>query len=439
MYRYLYKSPYKLLLTKIHSRKTQYPPPASGQASPNVFRALGIEAWNLSISINVHFYPLLCFLYAMTLLLPPAATSQKIHIRLMTGISVKSFIFTPVSGDYIVYSDSVELHILKKNEVIFLQTVNGDSIEIKTVDKYIGILKTATIKSLHSNGYGNLKTVNPKGVNSYYDDDIIVNSFDSVLYIVNPVEADKYIAGVVESEGGPKSHYEYYKTQAVICRTYTIENFNRHIFEGYNLCDDVHCQSYKGRSMSNPEIGKAVSVTSGLIIVDSLNSIITAGFHSNCGGQTTNSGDVWLKSKPYLVSVSDPWCTNQRNAVWEKQIDVSVWKKYLELNGIRLDEDFTGYGMTQVKRQAYYYISSDSIPLKKIRSDWNLRSTFFNILYDNGNIVFKGRGYGHGVGLCQEGAMKMSEKGYSYNDIIEFYYRNTKIINYNDTLDKSTE
>ena len=62
------------------------------------------------------------------------------------------------------------------------------------------------------------------------------------------------------------------------------------------------------------------------------------------------------------------------------------------------------------------------MPLTTIRSDLNLRSTFFSVFVNGDSVILKGRGYGHGVGLCQEGAMEMASKGFSYRDIISFYY-----------------
>jgi stage II sporulation protein D len=62
------------------------------------------------------------------------------------------------------------------------------------------------------------------------------------------------------------------------------------------------------------------------------------------------------------------------------------------------------------------------MPLRTIRSDLNLRSTFFSVYANSDSVILKGRGYGHGVGLCQEGAMVMASKGFKFKDIINFYY-----------------
>ena len=66
-----------------------------------------------------------------------------------------------------------------------------------------------------------------------------------------------------------------------------------------------------------------------------------------------------------------------------------------------------------------------------IRNDWQLKSTFFSISVEGGNVVFRGRGYGHGVGMCQEGAMEMGRRGFKYGEIINFYYRNVIMMDVN--------
>jgi stage II sporulation protein D len=84
--------------------------------------------------------------------------------------------------------------------------------------------------------------------------------------------------------------------------------------------------------------------------------------------------------------------------------------------------DTSSYSFSQLTRQNDYRIGNFSLPFRQIRNDLNLRSTFFSVFREGELIVFKGRGYGHGVGLCQEGAMVMAARGFKFSDIIGFYY-----------------
>ena len=80
------------------------------------------------------------------------------------------------------------------------------------------------------------------------------------------------------------------------------------------------------------------------------------------------------------------------------------------------------FSFLQEKRLTDYNTGTFVMPLTTIRSELNLRSTYFSVIMEGESIILRGRGYGHGVGLCQEGAMVMAEKGFSYNQIIGFYY-----------------
>lgn len=370
------------------------------------------------------------FAILVFILLSYSIFAQRLKIRAFSENYVKSLVFAPVVGKYNIYCDTVLITTLDKNEAVSI-IQNGDSIDIKSLITKFGTFKSLNIVGVSNVNYAKVKCVIPSINQRLYDDDLKITVLNKSFFIINDVEIENYVAGVVESEGGQKANIEYYKTQAVICRTYALENLTRHIAEGYFLCDNVHCQAFNGKSLSNFDIPEATNKTSGLVIVDSTLNLITAAFHSNCGGQTVGSEDVWLKSRTYLKPVIDSYCINQRCATWEKTIPVEKWKQYLISNGFAVNtypNDTSIFNFDQLKRKTYYKILNDSIALRKIRLDFNLRSTFFNVQFVNNNLIFKGRGYGHAVGLCQEGAMQMAKKGISYQEIIKFYYKNTYIV-----------
>jgi stage II sporulation protein D len=253
------------------------------------------------------------------------------------------------------------------------------------------------------------------------------------IRIINQVDEDVYLAGVVEAESGTVAHLMYYMAHAIICRTYLYGNFRRHADESFDLCDEVHCQVYKGRLTGNETIYEAVNLTEGKVIVYGENGLITAAFHSNCGGETVNSEEVWLAYRPYLRSVKDPFCLERPGARWVRTIDAGEWETYLV--GMGLDRGGRSFSSSdfisrQQGRNSLYQIDRFAIPYRKIRSDWDFRSAWFSMeATGQGKELFvAGRGYGHGVGLCQEGAMEMARRGYNFMQILEFYYTNIKVI-----------
>jgi stage II sporulation protein D len=224
------------------------------------------------------------------------------------------------------------------------------------------------------------------------------------------------------AEGGPGKNLEYFKTQAIIARTYMYKYFDKHLPDRYNVCDNTHCQAFNGLS-SDSLLNKAALETKGLVILDKDSVLIISAFHSNCGGETSSSEDVWLSGLPYLKSVVDPYCLASRNATWQKSFSMNDWVKYIRKSGYNgIVDDPSVFNFIQKSRLADYKSGTYTLALRTMRSDFNLRSTFFSLNANRDSIVLTGRGYGHGVGLCQEGAMVMAAKGFKYPEIINFYY-----------------
>jgi len=368
-----------------------------------------------------------CVLLFITL----SCTARNIKVSLFYSHNIREVLVAPVSGNYIVIADSVNTYQLDDEDILKIVRVN-DSVYVRSLKTEYGTFEKLVIKGQGTDNVIKVRPlISPVVIRSYNDDLEISIELDRLM-IINNVNIENYVAGVVEAEGGPKAHPEYYKSQALLCRTFALMNIERHLPEGFNLCDEVHCQAYKGRCRNNKLILEATRSTAGQVIIDRDSVLITAAFHSNCGGQTVNSEHVWLTSKSYLRSVKDPWCVNSRNAHWEKTITVNQWKKYLKAYGMNIGENIYPGNSFSYKcntRQLYYRYGNDSIRFKTIRDDWSLRSTFFSIETRGNNLVFRGRGYGHGVGLCQEGAMQMAKQGKGYKDIIKFYYKDVKIVN----------
>ncbi len=115
---------------------------------------------------------------------------------------------------------------------------------------------------------------------------------------------------------------------------------------------------------------------------------------------------------------------------WTKIISYNKWVSYLKRKGFHLTASIKGEDFINHlhKRKKYYVFGKDSLAYTQIRAAFKLRSSYFSVDFKNGNIILNGRGYGHGVGLSQEGAMEMDKQGYSYKEIIKFYYKNVFIV-----------
>jgi stage II sporulation protein D len=256
---------------------------------------------------------------------------------------------------------------------------------------------------------------------------LVIYSINGKLKIVNEISIDSYVEGVIKGEAGYGYSLEYYKVQAVISRTYALHH-QKHKGEGFELCDHTHCQVYDGIN-TKEEIKLAVIATSEEVLVDSSMNFINTLFHSNCGGQTVTTDMVWSKRLACMESISDTFCTHSSQANWKKTISKSSWIRFLSqetkktssyLSSINLD-------FNQTQRKEFYSVGSAKVRLTKIRKKFRLKSTFFSVHIVGDKVVFIGKGYGHGVGLCQEGGIVMA-KTHNYQEVLYHYYKDVSIM-----------
>jgi stage II sporulation protein D len=354
----------------------------------------------------------------------------------MTTKMITTFIFSPTTGSYNVYGDGKLLENCDPSG-IYQMNIEGDSIRLKTFEKNIGKFASIKMYAKGNSAAFKIKSVIPSSKVRTYDDnlEVSINRDRKQLLLINKVDLESYIAGVVESESGKKISLEYYKLQTILCRTFLLAHLNRHEAEGYEVCDDVHCQAYLNKATDYSVVEASIE-TQGLVVVDNDLNLIVAAFFANCGGVTCNSQDVWSLPTSYLKSVKDTFCIHSPAATWQRTIALDDWKSYLQLKHKYPPADSTKVVMptsfNQNNGRAIYYVDNGlKIPLKTIRNDFKLRSTYFSIEQIGDSIRFNGRGYGHGVGLCQEGAMRMAELHYSYKQIINFYYRDVHLVDLN--------
>ena len=136
---------------------------------------------------------------------------------------------------------------------------------------------------------------------------------------------------------------------------------------------------------------------------------------------------MWSKRLDNLEPVYDSHCRKSSQANWKKTIDKNDWVDYLSNRLNKTPEEIKNQTLdfTQgVNRKKNYQVGGEYIKLTEIRSFFRLKSTFFSVTDIGDKVVLTGKGFGHGVGLCQEGAIAMSKTGYSYKDILKFYYSN---------------
>lgn len=358
------------------------------------------------------------------------SSDEVVNIRIFSQLKIQSFTFSSEAGNYSVWANGVEIVNSAKFPIIKFSYSN-DSIEVKTFENIIGKYKRVKISSSDVTKAFRLKLVLPDRKPRFYEDNLIISAELGDLKCINEIILDNYISGVVQAESGKRSYQEFYKVQAILARTFALSHLQKHGAEGFNLCDHTHCQAYFGKT-TELDIMKAVTDTKGKVVVDDNLNLIDAAFHSNSGGQTANSEDVWGSKLSYLRSVNDTFSIKMPNARWERKMAKEDWLSYLKLkhNYPIQDSNARWLALTfkQESRKPYLEANNVKVPLKSVRTDLQLKSTFFSIVQQGDTLIFKGRGFGHGVGMCQEGAMRMAKLGYKYPDVINFYYQKTQLI-----------
>ncbi len=357
--------------------------------------------------------------------------AQEVRVGLFWSQNVSNLIVTPVKGEYKLVVDGKMTAFVDAESLIQVMA-NKDSVLVKVNGNEFVRASNILITSADSSHF-KIRSLSPDLAVKSFLGSLEMSSSKDLLKVVNFVDLESYIAGVVESEVGSRAPAEYYKSQAILCRTYALSHFRRHETEGFQLCDKVHCQVYKSRSVKNPLIQQAIKETRGQVLVDEKLEMVTAAFHSNCGGQTANSEDVWNKSVSYLRSVRDTFCIHERNARWTKEIEADKWFSYLETKCAYPTQD-SSYrklvcSVDPTVRNRFLGEGPHTVLTREVRTNFNLKSAYFGVTTVDNRIQLNGKGYGHGVGLCQEGAMRMARLGYSYSSILHFYYTGVNIIN----------
>ncbi len=354
--------------------------------------------------------------------------AQQLHIGVLRDYKTQRLVFSYNNGSYSIYGDTTDFGSILPNEFIEVSFAETGVVRLKKGITELGLFSKIFITQNYPNTSIILSSRQPIVKDRKYKDDFEVTAGTDGLLFVNLVDINNYLAGVVESEGGPGRELEYYKVQALMSRTYALKYKDRHIKEGFDLCDRVHCQAYHHMLKYTPSIDSAVQQTKGIVMMDEKGDLLDSYFHANCGGQTSEAEIVWNKAVPYLNSFKDTFCIYTKQATWEKRVSQSKWQNFLiyKYNYPYTDSLYGGliFTFTQPQRLAFFQNPALGIPLRDLREEFDLKSTYFNCYPEGSDVVIRGRGFGHGVGLCQEGAMKMAKYGYNYLQIAQYYFPN---------------
>jgi len=256
------------------------------------------------------------------------------------------------------------------------------------------------------------------------------------LLVINELNVEEYLKGVLNEEISAKWHPESIKAQAVVARTYALYQKENRKDNPYHMEATTTDQVYGGVRREDERTNKAAKDTQGIVLTYE-GKLAKVFYHSISGGITEDVTDVWGgEGNNYLKSIKCDFDKDAPNYQWETEIDAVDLEMLLSRNGIKVDGilsiepvSFTSSGrVSELQIRHKNGIEKISgVNFRKIIGYETIRSTLFRIKEGEGSFIFYGKGSGHGVGLCQWGAKGMAEKGYSYIDILKYYYPGIEI------------
>ncbi|MBI5816384.1 MAG: SpoIID/LytB domain-containing protein [Nitrospinae bacterium] len=275
------------------------------------------------------------------------------------------------------------------------------------------------------------------GLGSYHGAIQLMKNPGGGAVVINHVDMEDYIAGVVAMEMGRDWPAEALKAQAIASRTFALHHMDRREGRLYDLDNTVSSQVYKGVSGVNQAVREAVFATGGLVAMFDGAPALTF-YHSCAGGETEDLKYVWgRESRPYLTSQPAPFEDGAPEKNWRvrfsgKDIQARFAKygvKAGPVSGVEILSR-TSSGRARAVRVTYAgkHRDMNAAAFRRIMGENRLRSTKFTVdSAKKGEFVFTGEGYGHAVGMSQWSARGMAEHGLSFDDIIGHFYPGVEI------------
>ncbi len=293
---------------------------------------------------------------------------------------------------------------------------------------------------------------------------------DDMLTAVNCVGMEDYLLSVISSEMKSSASLELLKAHAVISRSWlALRVDDRRLrlaapdpsqpplpHERFDVCADDHCQRYQGLTMAvGDAVRQAIDETWGQMLRYG-GEICDTRYSKCCGGRTELYSTCWEdRDYPYLRSVEDPWCDCENSEILSQVLndydletrdfhDWTVRYTQQDLSELVRRRSGTDFGLITalepLRRGPSGRISSlrivgtkrsevigKELAIRRVLSESHLKSSAFEISREGGDFVLHGRGWGHGVGLCQIGAAVMAAEGYDYRQILAHYYEGTEV------------
>jgi len=247
---------------------------------------------------------------------------------------------------------------------------------------------------------------------------------------VEAIAVDDYIAQVLAGEGQPRAGDAAQQALAIAARTFAMANRNRHRREGFDLCDTTHCQVVRAATATTK---RAAQATSGRLLLHQGQPAFVF-YSASCGGRTESASAVWPGAIDYAGAPSVHDDADQDEAGWQSDVRVQDIERALRTAGLRGDRlrdirVLTRNKSHRVSRLRVVGFTPAEISghefrmaVGRVAGFQAIKSTAFDLSRIGTGYRFRGRGFGHGVGLCVIGAGSRASRGETADAILRFYY-----------------
>ncbi len=271
---------------------------------------------------------------------------------------------------------------------------------------------------------------------------LVITARDAGLLVVNDLDLEAYVKSVVSSEVPVTWPFEALKAQAIVARTYALYKKGERGGQAFDVDATVQSQVYGGLGSEDPRASEAVDATAGIVVVHEGRLALTP-YHSTSAGPTEDAAEVWGIDLPYLKGVACPFDENSSVYRWERRLSFDAIESALREAGYAVGAIAT---LTPLGRNRSGRVSAVRILhaegevilkgelLRRIIGYQRLPSMRFDVVdveaepHGGGfDVRLRGGGWGHGVGLCQWGMKTLSERGWTADRIIDYYYPGTNL------------
>lgn len=253
--------------------------------------------------------------------------------------------------------------------------------------------------------------------------------------LINRVDLEEYVKGVVPAEVNSAWHPEMLKVQAVATRTYALYQRMLNSTRAYDVAAGIQDQVYRGRQGIDARVTAAVESTKGMVVTYQ-GAPIYAAFSSTAAGVTEDAMTVWSKDLPYLKGVECPFDIESPYYQWSASVKIETLEKNLRQQGFSVGKisDIAPQSYSRAGRVATLRVMHSNgelvirgEDLRKAVGYTIVPSTQFTVQSIGQDLLLSGYGAGHAVGLCQWGAKELAELGYSFSSILSYYYPGTEL------------